>query len=72
MSIQRIIDHYDFTEEEKEFLRTPPAESVQKQTQSRVVSEFVLGKKIEYAADKVIESNKKLSESNERHSTIML
>ena len=40
--------------------------------QSRVVSEFILGKKIETAVDKIIKSNKELAESNKRYSRAML
>lgn len=39
--------------------------------QSRIVSEFILGKKIDVAVDKIVTSNKKLSKTNDRHSRSM-
>lgn len=70
--IQKIQDRYNFSDEERLLTRLSVTSQTSDINQSRVVSELVLGKKIERATDKIVASNEKLSASNEKHSRAMV
>jgi len=72
MDLQNLFSEYKFSEAEKKFIaesKTPYTSDI---NQSRIVSEFILGKRIEDATNKIIESNKKLAASNEKYAKRML
>ncbi|MEX0931851.1 MAG: hypothetical protein WDZ88_03830 [Candidatus Paceibacterota bacterium] len=72
LDINRITEQYNFSENEKKIMSDSGTANTAAMNQSRIVSEFILAKKIDIATDRMIESNKKLSESNEKYSKAML
>jgi len=68
MDLEKIFKEYSFSDVEKQFMRdsrTPIAKDV---NQSRIVSEFILGKRIKRATDQIIKTNKELAASNDTYS----
>lgn len=72
LDINKITTQYNFSEEEKKIMNDSGTANTAAMNQSRIVSEFILGKKIETAADSIIKSNEKLIVSNEKYSKGML
>lgn len=72
LNINNIAEHYVFSEEEKKIMADSGTANTAAMNQSRIVSEFILGKKIQSAADRVIESNTILSQSNEKYARSMV
>lgn len=58
----------DFSEQEMIFVKSAATGNTAGINQSRVVSDLILGKKIEAAADKMVASSKQHEESNREHS----
>ena len=72
MNIEKLLDKYGASDDEKTFILRSNTAVTADMNQSRVVSEFVLGRRIEEAANKLIKSNEKLAKSNERYTRGML
>lgn len=72
LDINKITTQYDFSEDERKIMNDSGTANTAAMNQSRIVSEFILGKKIGIAADRIIESNEKLTASNEKYSKGML
>lgn len=69
----KIIDKYNFSDAEKKFMEDSRQQVTTSDiNQSRIISDFILGKKIEGIAEKMITSNEKLATSNEKYSKRML
>ena len=67
MNIEKLLDKYNASNDEKTFILRSNTPITADMNQSRVVSEFILGKRIEKATEEIINSNKSLAESNENH-----
>ena len=72
LDINKITTQYNFSEDEKKIMNDSGTANTAAMNQSRIVSEFILGKKIDIAVDNIIESNEKLTASNEKYSKGML
>ncbi|NQU99805.1 MAG: hypothetical protein HQ538_03635 [Parcubacteria group bacterium] len=72
MNIEKLLDEYKISNDEKTFILRSNTALTADMNQSRIVSEFILGKRIEKATDEIIESNEKLSESNKKYTIGML
>ena len=72
LDINKITTQYNFSEEEKKIMNDSGTANTAAMNQSRIVSEFILGKKIETATDSIIKSNEKLTASNEKYLKGML
>jgi len=71
MNIKKLTGEYGFSEDEIDFMNNSETATTADMNQSRIVSEFILGRKVVQAADKVIGSNEKLAASNEKYSKRM-
>lgn len=67
MDLKELFNEHNFSETEKRFIGNAKTSYTSEMNQSRIVSEFILGKKIENATDKIIHSNERLAESNKKH-----
>jgi len=65
--LNKIFKENEFSEAEKNFILKSETAVTHDMNQSRIVSEFVLGKRIEKAAKEIIDSNEKLAESNKKY-----
>lgn len=72
MNLQDIFQEHNFSEVEKAFMKESNTATTADMNQSRIVSEFIFGKRIERVTDKIITSNERLSDSNEKYSNRML
>ena len=72
LDIKTIKAQYGFSEDEKKIMEDSGTANTAAMNQSRVVSEFILGRKIEMAVDKIIKSNEELAISNKKYSRAML
>ena len=68
MDLEKIFKEYSFSEVEKQFMRDSKTAFTKDINQSRIISEFILGKRIKRATDKIIRTNKELSASNDTYS----
>ncbi|MCD4761153.1 hypothetical protein K8R42_04605 [bacterium] len=71
LDINKITEQYDLSEDEKKIMSDSGTANTAAMNQSRIVSEFILGKKIDLAVDKIVASNKELSKANDNHSRAM-
>jgi len=69
--LNKIFEENQFSEAEKNFMLKSETAITHDMNQSCIVSEFVLGKRIEKAAKEMIDSNEKLASSNEKYSKRM-
>ena len=67
-----IIKNLDLTDEEEAFVKDSCTATTADMNQSKIISEIYFIKKLEKVADKMIESNEKLSKSNERYAKRIL
>ncbi|MCK4307521.1 hypothetical protein KAW50_04765 [candidate division WOR-3 bacterium] len=67
-----ILKSLNLTDEEEVFIRDSNTAITRDMNQSRVISDIYFVKKLEKVADETIESNEKLSKSNERYAKGML
>jgi len=67
-----IIKSLDLTDEEEAFIKDACTAITADMNQSKIISEIYFIKKLEKVADKMIESNEKLSKSNERYAKRIL
>lgn len=65
--ISEMLEKYDLTAEEKEFIRCSHTSVIRDMNQSKVISEIMLAKTIEQSVKKTISSNNELQESNDKH-----
>lgn len=67
MDLKELFNEYNFSEAEKKFIGRAKTAYTSEMNQSRIVSEFILGKRIEKATKEITKSNKRLAESNKKH-----
>lgn len=67
-----ILEKLGLTEDERVFIRDAQTQVVHEMNQSRIISEIYFIKKLEELTDRTIESNEKLSKSNEKYVKGML
>jgi len=72
MDVKDLLKEYKFLEKEKSFINQANTAVTADMNQSRIISEFILGKKIKNATTKIITSNEKLATSNEKYTKAML
>ena len=72
MNIKDLLEKYKFSEEEKSFINQANTAVTADMNQSRIVSELILGKRIEEVANNIIKSNEKLADSNKKYSKGLL
>jgi hypothetical protein len=72
MDTSKLFQEYSFSEAEKKFMQDSNTATTADMNKSRVVSDFVLGKKLEVITDKLIASNKVLSDSTGKYSRAMI
>ncbi len=72
LDYEKIFKEFEFTEAEKEFVTRINLPNVLEVRKSKIVSEIILGKKMEKVTEKIINSNKDLATSNEKYSKRML
>ena len=72
MSFEKLYEENKFAEAEKTLAETSKSDLTEVINQTSVVSNLVLGKKIEKAVVRLIVSNKKVAKSNEIHSQVNL
>lgn len=67
INIENISNEFELSETEKQFIiASGNLESTDRNNQSRITSEIILGKRTEGSTNKIIRSNEKLSASNEK------
>lgn len=72
MELKEICDDFGLSEKVRNFIeKGKKIENTAYLNQFRVISEFILGAKIESVVDKMIASNEKLATSNEKYSNRM-
>lgn len=71
MYFEHLKEKFDLTIAEVKFLTFSKTVQTDEINQSRVISEMYLSKTIDINVNKIIESNKKLSKSNDKHSKWM-
>ena len=72
MKLENIFKEHEFTDTEQSFMLESGTAITASMNQSRVVSEFILGKRIEISSNKVVEAQGKLAATNETFSKRML
>ncbi len=72
MNLKNIFQEHTFSDAEKSFMEESHTATTADMNQSRIVSEFVFGRNLEKVADRIIDSNKKLADSNEEYSRKMV
>src|SRR6266851_4740661 len=72
MDTKALIAKYDFSPAEQQLIEQANTPTTADMNQSRVLSELVLGKNIQKAADAIIQSNKDLALSNDKYSARMV
>jgi hypothetical protein len=68
----KILNKFDLTEEEKQFIKESQTASASDMNHSRVISDIFLAKTLELITNRFIESNKILSDSNNKYANRML
>lgn len=71
MDHSHLREKFDLTTADVNFITCSRTEQKNDINQSRIISEMYLSKTIDTNVDKIIESNKKLSKSNDNHSRWM-
>lgn len=71
MYMEHLEEQFELTAAERNFIQDSETRSPDKINQSRIISELYLSKTIDVNVDKIIESNKTLSISNNEHSKWM-
>ena len=69
---KELLESYNFSDIEKKFIEESNTAVTSEMNESRIASEFILGKVIDAATDRVINSNGELAKSNEKHSRSMI
>jgi len=72
MDAKALIAEYNFSAAERQLIEQANTPTTADMNQSRVLSELVLGKNIQKAADAIIQSNKELALSNDEYSARMV
>ena len=72
MKLEHIFKEHEFTEAERIFMNESGTANTADMNQPRVVSELILGKRIEKSSNKVIEADEKLAAANQTVSKRML
>lgn len=72
MDLNKIYEEFKFSENEKEFMKESAKNYTSEISQNRIISEFILGKKIEKSVDKIISCNESLAKSNEKYARAMI
>lgn len=68
MDLEKIFKEYRFSDIEKQFMRDSGTSAIKDMNQSRIISEFILGKRIKRSTEAVIKTNRELSASNDIYS----
>lgn len=71
MYMKHLEEQFDLTGAERNFILDSKTVETDKINQSRIISELYLSLTINSSVDKIIESNKRLSISNDKHSRWM-
>lgn len=66
LNINIISEQYGFSEDEKKIMLDSGTANIAAMNQSKIVSDFILGQKVEKSADKIILSNEQISSSSEK------
>jgi hypothetical protein len=72
MDIKDILKEHEFSDAERVFMEKSYTTITADINQSQVVSELILGKRIEKAARDIIESNRQLSETADRSARVLV
>lgn len=72
MNIKDVLNEHGFSDAERAFMESASTPATAEINQSQVVSQFILGKRIEKAAQDIIESNRQLSETADRSARVLV